>query len=117
MQLKINQETYPCSRTFSVIDPSQGEVFAEAPNAGQKELDAAIEAAQNAFPEWSRDVEKRRTLLSSCSETLMEHAMDLAPLLTQEQGKPFQQACGEVFGSTRAFDAAASHTALRSSRG
>ena len=33
--------------------------------------------------------------------------MDIAPLLTQEQGKPFQQACGEVFGSTRAFDAAA----------
>ena len=37
----------------------------------------------------------------------MENAMEIAMLLTQEQGKPFQQACGEIFGSTKAFDAAA----------
>ena len=108
LPLHINQKVYPCSQTFPVIDPSTGERFADAPNAGQEELEAAIEASQQAFTEWSQDVEKRRVLIQSCSEILMENAMEIAPLLTQEQGKPFQQACGEIFGSSRAFDAAAS---------
>ena len=65
LNLQINQELYPCSETFPVIDPSTGERFADAPNAGQEELNAAVSAAQGAAPAAAaRDPRAARTATS-----------------------------------------------------
>ena len=39
-------------RTAPLINPSTGEVFAEAPLSGEADVDAAMQAAQRAFEGW-----------------------------------------------------------------
>lgn len=80
-----------------VVDPSTGEVIATVPNLGTSEARAAIEAAQAAFPAW-RDTTatQRAVLLRRLAELVVEHADDLARILTSEQGKPLREARGEI---------------------
>ena len=52
-------------RTTAVVDPSTGEVFAEAPLSGPEDVDLACQAAADAFESW-RDTtpsERSRMLL------------------------------------------------------
>jgi len=37
---------------FDDIDPATGKVFAQVPESGDKDLDAAVDAAEKAFPAW-----------------------------------------------------------------
>lgn len=75
--------------TFAVKNPSTGETVGTAPNATHADLDAAITAAQAAFPSWSQqsDDELQRACLLVV-EKMAAHAEELATLITQEQGKP-----------------------------
>lgn len=88
---------------FDVINPATGAVFAQAPTCSATQLDAAMDAAKGAFSSWRRDVEVRRQALLAAARTLREHAGSLAPLLTQEQGKPLKKATGEVMGAAAWF--------------
>ncbi len=40
--------------TFESINPSNSETLGEVPYAGEEDVDQAVKAARNAFPEWSR---------------------------------------------------------------
>ena len=40
--------------TFESINPSNSETLGEVPYAGVKDVDQAVKAAKNAFPEWGR---------------------------------------------------------------
>jgi acyl-CoA reductase-like NAD-dependent aldehyde dehydrogenase len=75
--------------TFEVKNPSTGQTVGTAPNATHADLDAAIVAAQAAFPGWSQqsDDELQRAC-QSVVEKMAAHAEELAALITQEQGKP-----------------------------
>ena len=48
------------SGTVPVFDPSDGSVIAEIQTAGEKECDAAVEAAHRAFPEWAKTAPRYR---------------------------------------------------------
>jgi acyl-CoA reductase-like NAD-dependent aldehyde dehydrogenase len=50
--LTINGAAAPSARWMDVVNPSTGKVFTRAPNAGSKELEAAVAAAKVAFPKW-----------------------------------------------------------------
>src|ERR1700735_5771389 len=84
--------------TFGVVNPATAEVFCQAPDCSRQQLDDAMESAQKAFGDWRTDLETRRKALLAASELLFGAASDLAPLLTNEQGKPLADATGEVFG-------------------
>jgi betaine-aldehyde dehydrogenase len=49
-------------RTASLIDPSTGEVFAEAPLSGEADVDAAVQAAARAFEAWRDTTPSERSL-------------------------------------------------------
>ena len=67
------------------------------PDLGREETRAAIEAAHRAFPGWSRMLAKERArILRRWYELILEHADELALLLTKEQGKPLAEAKGEI---------------------
>jgi acyl-CoA reductase-like NAD-dependent aldehyde dehydrogenase len=87
-----------------VIDPAQGEVFAEAPDASRAQLDAAMESARAALRPWQADLELRRKALRACAEAIKAKASELAPILVREQGKPLKDAFGEVIGSAVWFE-------------
>lgn len=84
-------------RTFPVTNPATGEVLVEVANMGVEETHAAIEAANRAWPGWRAQTAKARSArMRRWYELILEHAEDLAQLMTAEQGKPLAEARGEV---------------------
>jgi succinate-semialdehyde dehydrogenase/glutarate-semialdehyde dehydrogenase len=80
-----------------VRNPATGKVLARVPDLGRTETKAAIEAAANAFPEWSSRVAKERAvILRRWYELQVANKEDLALLMTSEQGKPLAEARSEV---------------------
>ncbi|WP_379060152.1 NAD-dependent succinate-semialdehyde dehydrogenase [Pectobacterium brasiliense] len=83
--------------TFEVMNPATGESIASVAKAGKKETQAAIDAAYSAFPAWKRKTAKERSeILYRWYELILENKRYLAELMTAEQGKPVQEAEGEV---------------------
>jgi acyl-CoA reductase-like NAD-dependent aldehyde dehydrogenase len=89
---------------MDVINPATEEVLSKCPRASQAQLDAAVAAAQRAFPAW-RDtpIAERKAKLTEIADIIQANAPELARLLTQEQGKPIADATGEVYGAAAFF--------------
>jgi malonate-semialdehyde dehydrogenase (acetylating) / methylmalonate-semialdehyde dehydrogenase len=84
-------------RTSPVFNPATGAVSAQVALADRRELDAAVAAAQAAFPAWSATSPLRRARVMFKFKALMEqHADQLAAMITAEHGKVFTDARGEV---------------------
>jgi succinate-semialdehyde dehydrogenase / glutarate-semialdehyde dehydrogenase len=84
-------------RTFGVTDPSTGEVVKEIADAGVEDGVAALDAACEAFPSWSRTPARERAeLLRHAYDLVQERAEDLALLMTIEMGKPLAESRAEV---------------------
>jgi succinate-semialdehyde dehydrogenase/glutarate-semialdehyde dehydrogenase len=80
-----------------VTNKATGDVMARVPEFGEAETRAAIEAANRALPGWSRLLAKERSrLVRRWFDLIVEHADELALLLTNEQGKPLPEAKGEI---------------------
>ena len=85
--------------TMGVVNPATGEVFAQAPNCGAAELDAAVAAARKAFVSWrATPLAERQRLVKALGAHIAAHKNELARLLTAEQGKPLAEANGEIMG-------------------
>ena len=84
-------------RSSNVYNPATGQIQATVPLANPAELNAAVEAAQAAFPDWSSQPPLRRArVLFRLRELLDQRADDLAAILTSEHGKVLSDAKGEV---------------------
>lgn len=81
---------------FAVLDPSTGEAFAEAPSQQPDELDAIVGRAQDAWHSWRADPVARATALRAAADAVEAVGVDLAPLLTREQGKPLAESSAEI---------------------
>ncbi|HEV3282447.1 MAG TPA: aldehyde dehydrogenase family protein [Acidimicrobiales bacterium] len=97
--MTIGGDTVPATGSFGVVNPAQGEVFAQAPDCSRVQLDAAFDAAVKAQRDWKLDQAARRQTLLAMADKLMASAGELAPILTAEQGKPLADANIEVFGA------------------
>ncbi len=83
--------------TIEVNNPATGEILGTVPRMGANETWRAIEAAKDAFAEWSRRPAKERSnLLRGWYDLIMANVDDLGALMTAEQGKPLAEAKGEV---------------------
>jgi len=83
--------------TFSSLNPSTGEVLDEFPVATAGDVDEAVAAAREAFPEWSaRSVEARRASLEAFAGVLDSRRDELARRISLEVGKPPWEAATEV---------------------
>src|SRR5690606_2474648 len=84
-------------RSFRVTDPASGQTIAEVSDMGVAETKRAIDAAARALPAWrAKTAKERGAILRRWYELVLEHADDLALLMTTEQGKPLAEARGEV---------------------
>ncbi len=93
----IDGEWVSGTSDFAVVDPATGEELARVPNLDQQATREAIQAANKVWPVWRRQTAKERANILRCWFQLMvEHADDLAVLVTAEQGKPFAEAQAEV---------------------
>src|ERR1051325_3492835 len=83
--------------TIPVDNPATAEIIGSVPKLGAEETRAAIEAANKAFPAWSKKTGKERAgVLRKWFDLMMENQEDLARLMTLEQGKPLMESRGEV---------------------
>jgi acyl-CoA reductase-like NAD-dependent aldehyde dehydrogenase len=98
--MTIDGKAVKGSKTTGVINPATGKIFAEVPDCTKAELDQAMNAAQRAFPVWSKDMAARRKVLSECAGALMPAPEGLARTLTEEQGKPLDKAGQEIMGTS-----------------
>src|SRR5262249_41648457 len=93
--------------TFDVINPATEEVLAACPRADVTQLNQAVAAAKAAYPQWAaKPLSGRKALLVKLADELERRIEQLAPVLTQEQGKPLGHAAYELHGAVamiRAF--------------
>jgi succinate-semialdehyde dehydrogenase / glutarate-semialdehyde dehydrogenase len=93
----INGQWVAGSTRFDVIDPATGQKLADVANLGPADAEAAIAAANAAWPAWrSKTAKERSLILRKWFDLLMANQDDLARIMTAEQGKPFPEAKGEV---------------------
>jgi succinate-semialdehyde dehydrogenase/glutarate-semialdehyde dehydrogenase len=89
---------------LAVRNPATGESVAEIPDGGPEDVRRAVDAAAEAFPHWAAlpALERGRVLLR-LRDLMTERRDDLARLVTQENGKPFEEAKREVTFATAYF--------------
>jgi len=91
-------------RTMRVHNPATGETLAELPDAGREDVWRAIDEAAKAFPKWAgTPAIERGRILRRVYELMTERRDSLARLVTQENGKPFEEARREVAFATGYF--------------
>lgn len=84
-------------KTFPVFNPFDNEKIAEVADCRALETTQAIEAAKKAFTSWRNLTGiERGQILRKWYDLQMEHLEDLAMILTIEQGKPIEEAKGEI---------------------
>jgi malonate-semialdehyde dehydrogenase (acetylating) / methylmalonate-semialdehyde dehydrogenase len=82
---------------LDVTNPATGEVLARVPLSARSDLDAAVEAARAALPEWRAvSVIARARKLFELREQLVARQEDLARSVTTEMGKTIGDARAEV---------------------
>ena len=80
-----------------VTNPATHQEIGRVPDMNADDATRAVEAAQRAFPAWSKLTAKQRSnILRKWFELIVAHREDLALILTTEQGKPLAEALGEV---------------------
>jgi succinate-semialdehyde dehydrogenase / glutarate-semialdehyde dehydrogenase len=93
----IGGEWVPGSGRFDVLDPATGAKLADVANLTPADSHAAIVAADKAWPAWrAKSAKERHAILMKWFGLLLQHADDLARIMTAEQGKPLAEARGEV---------------------
>ena len=86
--------------TEVVDNPTTLEKLTEVSNGDFDDATDAIDAAYEAFPEWSKmSPRKRSNILYRAYELMMEDVDRLGEILTLEQGKPLKEAKGEIKGA------------------
>jgi betaine-aldehyde dehydrogenase len=82
---------------LEVENPFDEEVVAEVGSASPEQLDLAVAAAREAWPEWSEmPAVDRAPLLRAVAGALRERAGDLAAIMTTEIGRPLTESADEV---------------------
>ena len=101
-RLLINNEWCDAAsgKTIEVINPATGKTIGKVAHAGIPDLDRALAAAQKGFDAWKKiPANERAATMRKAAALLRERAADIGRLMTQEQGKPFVEARGEVLAS------------------
>jgi len=83
--------------TLPVDNPATGAVIGTVPDCREADTQAAIAAAEAAYPAWrAKTAAERAALLERWNALVLENISDLARIMTAEQGKPIAEAEGEI---------------------
>lgn len=93
----INGEWIHTSDTIEVRNPATGNIIATVPKSNTSEAKQAVDAAHHALKDWQQTTaEERGALLLEWHRLIDEHTEAIARTMVEEQGKPLQEAIGEV---------------------
>jgi betaine-aldehyde dehydrogenase len=78
-------------QTTDVINPTTGEVFAQAPLSGAADVDRAYVAANDAFESWRQTTPaERQQMLLKIADVFEEHGEELVGIESENTGKPIK---------------------------
>nr|XP_056708949.1 2-aminomuconic semialdehyde dehydrogenase isoform X1 [Euleptes europaea] len=84
----IGGQFVPCAFYLDSYDPSTGKVYCKVPDSGREEVEAAVQAAQKAFPGWSaRSPQERSKIMSKLADLIEEDLESFAGAESKDQGK------------------------------
>lgn len=93
---------------IEVTNPANNQVIAHAPCATDAEIEKAIDAATTAFKTWKKvSVPERARLMMRYQHLLKEHHDEIATILSEETGKTFADAKGDVWRGIEVVEQAA----------
>jgi aminomuconate-semialdehyde/2-hydroxymuconate-6-semialdehyde dehydrogenase len=70
------------------FNPATGELYGKIPDSGPEDVEAAVQAAETAFPEWSRmPLEQRHDILRAVSDGILANLDRLAEAESRDSGK------------------------------
>jgi 5-carboxymethyl-2-hydroxymuconic-semialdehyde dehydrogenase len=89
----INGKSVPGARYFETVNPATQEVLAEVAEGGEAEVNAAVAAAKEAFPQWAATpAPERAKLMRKLGELIAAHVPEIAQTETND--------CGQVISQT-----------------
>src|SRR6185436_238262 len=87
----------PAGRMGEVYNPATGQVTKRVPYCDAAAIDAAVQAATAALPEWrDASILRRARVMQRFLVLLQKHQSEIARLITQEHGKTLPDAMGSV---------------------
>ncbi len=82
---------------LTAIDPTTGRVLHEHKPMDESALDAAIGRSETAYRSWRQtSFAERADVMRKVAKLMRDDIENLAPLMTEEMGKPIKEARGEV---------------------
>ena len=82
---------------LDVINPATAETIAQVPNMSAEDVDAAVERAKQALPEWLDATPKERSeLLHKLADVIEDNAEELAQIESRNVGKPLMVSRDEM---------------------
>ena len=88
-----------------IANPANDEVIAELPVAARDDLDAALAAAESAYPAWrATSAFDRARILHKAADLMRERAAYIGKVSTLEQGKALAESTAEAAASGDIFD-------------
>jgi malonate-semialdehyde dehydrogenase (acetylating)/methylmalonate-semialdehyde dehydrogenase len=84
-------------KIVDVVNPATGKVIGKCPISTKEEINAAVEAAKAAFPDWRRTTPLARSrILFRMKELLEENFEEVSRIQTMEHGKCIDESRGET---------------------
>jgi len=85
------------NQIVDVINPATQKTIAKVPISTKEEMDTAVQAAQEAFPDWRTTTPLARSrCLFRLKNLLEEHFEEISRIQTQEHGKTIDESRGET---------------------
>jgi succinate-semialdehyde dehydrogenase/glutarate-semialdehyde dehydrogenase len=96
-RIYLNGEWVSTGPELDVVNPANGRVFARVSTVDRAQLQAAIDAAHQAFPVWrALPARERGAMMLRVADELKRRQEEIARTITLENGKPLAQSKGEV---------------------
>ena len=88
----INGESSPSRDYFETVNPATQEVLAEVAAGTAQEVDAAVRAAKDAFPQWAaKPAAERAQLVHKLGELIAKHVPELSDTESRDTGQTISQ--------------------------
>ncbi len=93
------------SNTFTVNNPATGETLATITRNSEEEINKALQTGHEAFQSWKKtNAHERSRLLEKWSQLIQKNKLEIATVMTKENGKPLAESIGEVDYATSYID-------------
>jgi acyl-CoA reductase-like NAD-dependent aldehyde dehydrogenase len=100
--MTINGNLVSTKNKMPVINPADESTITNVPVASKDDLNHAVKAAKDAFPNWAAlSANEREAKLEAFADAIHNHRDELAKLFTLEMGRPINLASAEIDGAVK----------------